>query len=191
MLEELGVPYRSEMRDIKDKQNRSPEYLAINPDGMVPMIDDGGVRVTECPAICLYLADRYGYGTLAPRIEEPERGPYLKWTVYATAQLEPSKATRNLERSTYSAQGWGGGWNVFPDVLAGIEGALEGRQFLLGARFSAADVMLGSTLAMGAVAREYEPAPETAAYIARLRARPACERAADLTWPPEVFGQTG
>ncbi len=189
LLEELGLPYRSDMRDVKEKAHQTPEYLAINPSGQVPMIDDGGVQVSECPAICLYLADRYGYGALAPRIEEAERGPYLKWTVYATAQLEPAKATRNLGPDGY-ASGWGAGWNAFPRVLEIIEQALKGQSFLLGERFSAADVMLGSTLAMGAVAGEYRPSPATADYVARLRARPACERAADLTWPPAVFGPT-
>jgi glutathione S-transferase len=188
MLEELGLPYRSEMRELREKANETAEYLALNPNGFVPLIDDGGVMVSECPAICLYLADRYGYGRLSPKIEDPERGPFLKWLVYATAQLEPAKATRGVPIETLPG-GWGPGWRPLPRVLEIIAGALEGRDYLLGSGFSAADVMLGSTLAMGVVAGEYAPSARIDAYVSRLRARPACERAADLTWPPAIFGR--
>jgi glutathione S-transferase len=87
MLEELGVPYRMETVRMQ-----SPDYVAVNPRGWVPMIVDGETKLTETPAICLYLADRYGYGTLAPKLEEPARGPYMSWTVWATAVLEPASA---------------------------------------------------------------------------------------------------
>ena len=187
MLEELGQPYSSDLRDLKNGEPRSPAYLKLNPDGFVPMINDDGVIVTECPAICLYLADKYGYGDLAPRIEDPRRGPYLKWLVYATAQLEPARATRNLTPDAY-AKGWGPGWRPLPHVLETIAGALTG-DYLLGDRFSAADVMIGSTLAMSSVAGEIGPHPVLDPYIARLRSRPACQRAVDLNWPPEVFGR--
>src|SRR5882672_5223577 len=92
MLEELGVAYRSEI--VSRGAAAAPDYLDLNPAGMVPTLVDGETVVRECPAICIYLADRYGYGGLAPRIEEAERGPYLTWLVYATAQLEPARATR-------------------------------------------------------------------------------------------------
>ena len=73
------------------------------------MLVDGTVVVSEMPAICIYLADKYGYGTLAPKIEDERRGPYLKWMVYSTAVLEPRarrKSRPSSRRSTDMA--WAG-----------------------------------------------------------------------------------
>lgn len=190
ILEELGVPWRSEMRDLKSGGNRTPEYLAISGDGKVPLLEDGGVRVSETAAICLHLADRYGYGTLAPKIDEDDRGPYLRWAVYATSQLEPAKAARNVPIETrYGA--WGPGWAPIDTVLGILDAAVAGKPFLLGERFSAADIMIGAVLAMGSVAGEITLSPALSDYVARLQARPACIRAVELNWPPEVFGRSG
>src|SRR5262245_5678010 len=90
LLLELGVPYRIENTDIRKGMQKAPGYLAINPMGKVPALKDGEAIVTEVPAINLYLADKYGYGTLAPRIEDPKRGAYLRWSVFTTAVFEPA-----------------------------------------------------------------------------------------------------
>src|SRR5436190_11720599 len=90
ILEELGLPYRVVDIDIRKGWQKRPEFLAINPMGKAPAITDDGVVVTETPAICLYLADRYGVGRLAPPLDDPRRGPYLRWAVFATAVLEPA-----------------------------------------------------------------------------------------------------
>ena len=76
-------------------------------------------------------------------------------------------------------------------MLGVLEKALTDRPFLLGERFSTADIMIGAILAMGSVAREITLAPVLDDYVSRLRARPACERAANLNWPPEIFGSAG
>ena len=78
MLEELGLAY-VDANLGRPGGPRPPQLLEVSPTGVTPALADGAARVTEAPAICLYLADRYGYGALAPRIEEPERGRYLQW----------------------------------------------------------------------------------------------------------------
>src|SRR5580698_10228030 len=144
LLQELGLQARSEIVSLRDWR-RPERLLQITPSGKVPAIVDGETVVTEAPAICLYLADRYGYGTLAPKVEQSDRGPYLKWTVWSTAVLEPA---RELQLTTVvpPKSGWGVGWPQWERVLQELAEAVTGRQWLLGDRFTAADVMLGSVL---------------------------------------------
>jgi len=181
MLEELGVRFRVETVDIRKGEQRSPAYLKLNPSGKVPTLTDGKVVVSENPAICIYLADRYGYGALAPRIEAAERGAYLKWMVYATAVLEPARAMHGAKVEA-APGGWGAGWQELPQVLEVLDGALKGRRHLLGEKFSAADVMVGATLAMGLLSHEIPEVPGLVDYTQRLAARPAYNRALDATW---------
>src|SRR5262249_12095228 len=89
ILAELDLPYRLEVVDIRKNDQKKADYLKLNPMGKVPAITDHGALITETAAICLYLADRYGYGTLAPTIDDPLRGPYCRWLTYSTAVLEP------------------------------------------------------------------------------------------------------
>src|SRR5688572_19469412 len=91
LLDELGVRYVSRL-----VRGDEPEYRQVNPSGFVPTLVHGDAVVFEVPAIGLYLGDRFGYGTLAPAVEEPERGAYLSWMVYATAQLEPARAVQRV-----------------------------------------------------------------------------------------------
>src|ERR1700722_811673 len=85
MLEELGVPFKVKLVDITKGEQKHPDYLKLNPAGKVPTLTDGEVVVSENPAIAIYLADRYGYGALAPKIDEAARGAYLKWMGFSTA----------------------------------------------------------------------------------------------------------
>jgi glutathione S-transferase len=179
MLEELRVPYRSEIVGVEDRRNA---YLALNPTGMVPTLADGPAVVREAPAICMYLADRYSYGGLAPRIEAPTRGAYLSWLVYATAQLEPAQATQSVSIPAIPGM-WGPGWEPLPQVIGVLAQALEGRPYLLGDQFSAADVMVGSALIMRLHTQEVPPEPVLVAYAERLGERAACKRAGELNWP--------
>ena len=147
LLEELGLDYASEIVSLADW--RRPEaLLRLTPCGKVPAVVDGDVVVTEAPAICLYLADRYGDGALAPRLDEPDRGPYLKWMVWSTAVLEPA---RELQLTTVvpPKNDWGVGWPAWEKVLDELTAAVDGREWLLGDRFSAADVMVGSVMSIG------------------------------------------
>jgi glutathione S-transferase len=186
MLEELGVPYDVEMRDLKSGQTRTPEYLKLNPLGKVPTLVADGVVVWENPAICMLLADRHGYGTLAPRIEDPDRGPYLQWMVFATAVLEPARAMREVNIDTPPGA-WGGGWGTMDQVTELLVGALRGRDYLLGERFSGADVMLGSTISVSLYTKRMEADPVIVAYNERIAGRPAYQKAMAMNWPPELF----
>ncbi|HEY3889701.1 MAG TPA: glutathione S-transferase family protein [Caulobacteraceae bacterium] len=190
MLEELGLAYRLVDRDLRSRKNRSPDYLRINPMGLVPTLAIGEVVVNENPAICLYLADRYSYGSLAPRIEAPDRGAYLKWMVYSTAVLEPAVALAGA-RLDYGAKGpprnWGPNWGDVDDVVRVLTQALDGRDYLLGARFSAADVMVGATIGVRLFTGMLPADPVLVAYSERLEARPARQRAGAITWPASLF----
>ncbi|MFI4965132.1 MAG: glutathione S-transferase family protein [Caulobacterales bacterium] len=184
MLEELGVPFGVRTIDIRKGEQKAPAYLKLNPAGKVPTLTDGEVVVSENPAIAIYLADRYGYGTLAPKIDEAERGPYLKWIVFSTAVVDP---VATLHEQKIDLPGFNFSFGAFDDMVQVLTGVLTGREFLLGERFSAADVVLGGTLSrllyQGVL-------PEDSAlldYNARLTSREAFHRAADATWPSHLF----
>ena len=185
LLEELDLDYRSEIVSLADWR-RPERLLEITPSGNFPAVVDGETVVTEAPAICLYLADRYGAGTLAPRIDEPDRGPYLKWMIWSTAVLEPA---RELQLTTVvpPRNNWGVGWPKWELVLKELADALRDREWLLGPCFSAADVMLGSVLSIGLFCEMIPPLPPLVAYNERLATRPANQRASQLNWPPERF----
>ncbi len=106
ILEELGLPYRVERVNIRAGEQKSAAFLAINPMGKIPALTDDGVVVTETVAICLYLADRYGLGRLAPDPSDPRRGPYLRWAVFATSVLEPAIYMKDMDVDP-SGVGWG------------------------------------------------------------------------------------
>jgi glutathione S-transferase len=185
LLEELGLEYRSEIISLAD--GRRPEaLLKLTPSGKVPAVVDGETVVTEAPAICLYLADRYGLGTLAPKLDEPNRGPYLKWMVWSTAVLEPARELQ-LTSVVPPKSAWGVGWPTWELVVKELADAVAARQWLLGDRFSAADVMLGSVLSIGLFCEMIPPLPALVAYNERLAARPASQKAGLLNWPPERF----
>ncbi len=187
MFEELGVPYVWKETDLLKRQHKSADYLEINPSGRVPAISVDGVVITERPAICAYLADRFSYGRLAPTIESPERGAYLKWLVYAGSVLDPALciAQAGIEPGRNFT------WNALDAVTDEIAGALDGKEWLLGTRFSAADVALGSVIAMALFNKQLPEHPVLVAYNDRLGARPACQRAIARTFPMERWPGDG
>jgi glutathione S-transferase len=186
LLEELGVPYRMETVKMQ-----SPEYLAVNPRGWVPMIVDGGTKVTEQPAICLYLADRYSYGTLAPKLDEAARGPYMSWTVWATSVLEPASALDGHDIPPKAPGAWSLGFGKLERELEVLREALAagGDRWLLGERFSAADVMVGTSVSLRLFTAELPRHDWLVAYGERCDARPARQRAGEINWPPAQFGR--
>jgi len=174
MLEEIGAPYEIRHVDIMKGAQKTPEILALNPMGKLPILTDGDVVVTEAAAIGLYLADRYAYGTLAPRVDDPARGTYLRWSLFAPSVIEPGAMAK--------ASGWPvkesqAGWGAHEAMLSAMESALAGRKFLLGNTFSMADVIFGGTLRYMLLVKMLDPRPTFAAYTERLAARPALMRA--------------
>jgi glutathione S-transferase len=174
MLEELGVDYELRFVDIQKGAHRAPEILALNPMGKLPIVTDGDVVVTEAAAIGLYLADRYSPGKLAPGLDDPARGTYLRWSLFAPSVIEPCVMAKTNGWSYKPSQA---GWGTPESMLAAMESALSGRTYLLGERFSMADVIFGGTLLYLLRFKALESTPTFAAYAGRLAARPAAQRA--------------
>jgi glutathione S-transferase len=185
ILEELGVPYTWVDTDLLEGKQKRPEYLAINPDARVPAIKIDGVVVTERPAIIALLADRFGYGALAPKIEDPRRGPYLKWLTYATGVLDPAIAVHLTGlKEPLNEQTWDGIEHVETRIADTLTAP---GPWLLGEQFTAADVMIGAIVVASVFNKLI---PENAMiwdYSRRIMERPAFQRAADFTWPPDKF----
>lgn len=176
MLEELGIDYDMEQVDIRSAdRNDSSEFLKASPMGKVPAISDGDTAMSESAAICIYLADRYAARDLAPAIDDPLRGQYLYWAMYTPAVVEPAMAEKfsNVEPNRVS-----NGWGDFDSMIETFDKALEGKDWILGDRFTAADVILGSSAVF---MRMFDMLPATrniGAYADRCLARPAFQKAA-------------
>jgi glutathione S-transferase len=175
MLEELGVPYRMEVLNLKKGEHKSPGYLAINPMGKVPAITHGGVPVTEVAAICCYLADAIPQAGLAPAIGDPRRGTYLRWMFFSPSCIEPAITDKAFPRANASAATLGHG--DFDSVMKACASAVSNGDYLLGATFSAADVVFGSTLRYGMMFGLIPKQPEFESYVGRLAQRPALMKA--------------
>ncbi|HEY4309362.1 MAG TPA: glutathione S-transferase family protein [Pirellulales bacterium] len=182
LLEELGLPYRVETLSLRKGAQKSPRFLQVNPMGKVPALTDGPVTVSENPAICIYLADRYSPGNLAPLLDAPERGSYLRWMIFSTAVFEPAIYLQEPDDPLAAS---GRGWGDRSRMLEVLDQALSTGPWLLGDHFSAADVMLGSLLSVALFNRRIaRPAESLVRYAQRLAQRPAYSRAAQATWPP-------
>jgi glutathione S-transferase len=174
MLEEVGVPYELRHVDIRAGQQKAPQVLALNPMGKLPILTDGDAVVTESAAIALYLADRYAYGTLAPRVDDPARGTYLRWSFFAPSVIEPGAMAKLAGWSFKDGQA---GWGSHDAMMAAMESAIADRAFILGDTFSMADVVFGGTLRYMLGFKMVEARPAFTAYAERLAARPALQRA--------------
>ncbi|MEZ4366680.1 MAG: glutathione S-transferase family protein [Kofleriaceae bacterium] len=173
-LEEVGAPYELRFVDMPAGVHKGPELVAKNPMGKLPTLTDGELVVTESAAIALYLADRYAPGRLAPALDDPRRGTYLRWSLFAPSVIEPGLMAK--------AGGWAykagqAGWGEYESMLRSMEAAVDGRDFVLGAEFSMADVIFGGTVRYMLRFGMLEARPAFAAYVARLDARPASQRA--------------
>jgi glutathione S-transferase len=175
MLEEVGVDYEVETVDIRDSErDDSPEFRSASPLGKVPALVDGDVRVAESAAICLYLADRYASGRLAPALDDAARGEFLFWTLYTPAVIEPAMAEK---LSGAASNRLSHGWGDFDAMIGALEQGLAGRRWILGDAFSAADVMLGSSVIFMRVFKVLPDSPELLAYADRCLERAACRKA--------------
>lgn len=175
MLEELGVPYRAELVDFDRGTQKNPELLKLNPMGKVPTIVHRGVVVTEAAAICAYLADAFPKAGLAPTLDDPKRGTYLRWLFFAAACGEPALTDKSSPR-TNPPPSRSIGYGSYDDVLNALEHALKPGPYVLGEQFSAADVYVGSVIGWGLMAGSLEPRPLFREYNSRLAARPAMQR---------------
>jgi glutathione S-transferase len=178
MLEELGQPYEVKILKLAEGDSRKRDFLAINPMGKVPVIVHGEAVVSESAAICTYLADEFPQAGLNVPIDDPRRGPYLKWLFFGAGPLEQAitdKAFPRKEEPRRTAIGYGD----FETAMDTTAKAVAKGPYLFGEHFTAADVIVGSQLRFGMLFKMVPERREFADYVARLMARPAARRAQD------------
>lgn len=176
MLEELGRPYRTVVLDYGTTM-KAPDYLAINPMGKVPTVVDRGAVVTECAAICAYLADAYPEAGLAPTPGDPARADWLRWMFFGAGPLEASTTNHALGVQVPPERRGMVGYGSLDDVVGALDGWLSAHEWFAGGRFSAADVYVGSQLGWGLQFGTLPKRPALVDYVARIGARPAAKRA--------------
>lgn len=174
MLEELGRPYELVHVDIQAGAHHSEAHKARNPMGKVPVLIDGDAVVTESAAIAVYLADRYAPGRLALALDDPARATFLRWCFFAPSVVEPGCLARAAK---WAFRPGSAGWGRYEDMLATLESAVQPGPWLLGDRFSMADVVLGGTLRWMLGFKMLDKTPPLVAYAERLGSRPALQRA--------------
>ncbi|NIA69123.1 glutathione S-transferase family protein [Pelagibius litoralis] len=177
MLEEVGTPYRTEIVDYGPAM-KGPDYLAINPMGKVPAVRHGDTVITECAAICAYLADAFPEAGLAP--PPGRRGSYYRWLFFAAGPVESAVLNHALGFDPEDDKQAMVGYGNFGTVMDTLEKALAGGGYIAGESFTAADLYLGSQVNWGLQFGTMEERPGFADYVARLTARDAFRRANDL-----------
>ena len=174
LLEELGADYELRVLDMKAGEQRKPEYLAVNPMGKVPAIRHGDALVTEQGAVFIYLADLYPEAGLAPPVGDPLRGPYLRWIVYYGSSFEPAVIDRSLKRDGASPST--SPYGDYDTMLKTLTDNLSRGPYMLGERFSSADVLWGTALGWTTKFGLVPHTPVVDAYVERVGARPAAVR---------------
>ena len=176
MLEELGQPYDVKLIKLSEGDNLKPGFLAINPMGKVPALAHKGTVITEAAAICTYLADEFPQAKLNVPVGTPARGVYLKWLFFGPGCVEPAMIDRAAPRKEEARRGMLG-YGTFDTTMDTVAGAIAKGPWLMGEQFTAADVIVGSTIRWGTMFKLIPERPEFAAYMARIAARPAAQRA--------------
>lgn len=177
LLEELGQPYETVILDYGTTM-KAPDYLAINPMGKVPAIRHKGQVVTECAAICAYLADAFPESGLLPAPEH--RGAYFRWLFFAAGPLEAIFTAKAIGWEVPADKQAMAGFGSFDLAIDAVEGAVAGRTFIAGDRFSAADVYVSSLIDFMLRFGLLTARPAFDAYLEPLRQRPAYVRAKEI-----------
>ena len=175
MLEEIGQPYETVVVDYGPAM-KSADYLAINPMGKVPALVQDGKVVTECAAICAWLAETFPEAGL----QGDDRASFLRWMFFAAGPLEAAVTNRALEVSVPPERAGFVGYGSYDLAVDALEGALARTEWLGGSTFSGVDVYVGAQVIWGL---EFKTLPDRAAFAAyrdRLMQRPAYARANDL-----------
>lgn len=182
LFNELDLPYELEIYPLGDKSMRTPEYLKVHPLGRVPALEDGDLTIFESGAIVQYVLDRYGNGTMVPNSASPDYPTYLQWLHYAEGMIMPQiniivvetiflpeerRNQTNVDRAT----------KLLTRMLTAVDMHLQDCEFLAG-EFSGADIMTGhACIVSGRLGADISDKPNVAAYIDRLEARPALQKA--------------
>ena len=184
LFEELGLPYELVLFKLGAPEMRAPEYRKVHPMGRVPALEDDSQVIFESGAIIQYVLARHGGGRLVPAVDAPEFPTYLQWFHYAEGMLMPPVNTmvvetvllppeRRNETNVKRAS------KLLGQMLAAVEQGLEGRDYFTG-EFTAADIITGqATIVSARLGGDISDKPNVTAYIERLKARPAYQRAVD------------
>jgi glutathione S-transferase len=182
LFNELDLPYELEIYPLGDKSMRTPEYLKVHPLGRVPAVEDGDLTIFESGAIVQYVLNKYGDGAMVPTSASPDYPTYLQWLHYAEGMIMPQiniivvetiflpeerRNQTNVDRAT----------KLLTRMLTAVDMHLQDRKFLAG-EFSGADIMTGhACIVSGRLGADISDKPNVAAYIDRLEARPALQKA--------------
>jgi len=182
LFEELGLPYDIERFKLGDPRMRAPDYLRVHPMGRVPALVDGDTTIVESGAIVEYVLAKYGNGRLVPAVPSPDFARYLQWLHYAEGMIMPPvniivvetillpPERRNQDNVDCAVK-------LLSRMLTAVDAGLQGREFLAG-EFSGADIMTGHACTVARrLGADVSDKPNVAAYIERLNARPAMQRA--------------
>ncbi len=175
MLEEVGVPYELRYVDFAAGEHKADEHRGLNAMGKLPVLIDDDAVISESAAIGVYLADRYSSGDLAPALDDPARGPYLRWCFYGPSVVEPC-CMAHASKWEYRAAS--AGFGTYESLLDTLERGIGDGPWLLGDRFTMADVVLGGTVRFMLQFKMLEARPRFTEYAERLSARPAAVAAA-------------
>ncbi|MCX8475043.1 MAG: glutathione S-transferase family protein [Sphingomonas sp.] len=175
MLEEVGADYRAEVVDYATRM-KGADYLAINPMGKVPTIVHHGKVVTECAAICAYLAEAFPEAGLAPRPEE--RADYYRWLFFAAGPVEQAVTNNFAKFDPSPEQARAFGYGNYATTVDVLERAVAAHDYIAGDRFTAADVYVGSAVGWGVLFGTLPKRDAFTAYFERLSGREAYRRAA-------------
>jgi glutathione S-transferase len=182
LLEELAIPYHLEVVDVRSADAKGdPHFRAASPMGKVPAISDGEVKLADSAAIALYLADRYPQAHLAPAITDPLRGKYCYWMTFTPGVIEPAMMERF---NGWTVSPGTCGWGNFDLMVATLQAGLEGNEWILGERFTAADVLLGSSVYFMRLFGILPESPVLHGYVDRCLSRPAYARALERDAAP-------
>jgi glutathione S-transferase len=176
MLEEIGQPYETEI--IAYDQMKSERYLAVHPLGKVPAIKHRGHVLTECAAICAYLADVFPDAGLGPR--EDEKADYYRWLFYAAGPLEAAVSNQAMGWQVPPERERMFGYGNYDRAIAAVDELLSLRDYVCGDRFTAADVYVGSQIMFPL---QFGMLPERDSFLRyrdRLQARAAYKRATEI-----------
>ena len=180
MLEECGATYDTVLLDYGTSM-KAPAYLAINPMGKVPALQHDDTVITECAAICTHLADLFPEKKLAPPVGSAARGAYYRWLFFAAAPLEAAFVGKLLGQLAPADKASTVGYGSYAQAMDTLEFAItQGKPYLCGDQFTAADLYLTSALGWGMVTGGIEKRPAFERYIQPIMQREAYVRASAI-----------
>lgn len=179
LLDELALPFESVVVNLREAEHRGEAFRKINPYGRVPALVDGDLVLFESVAICIYLADRYGHGSLIPAPGSPQRGLHDQWLLFAGVELDQVLWRVHCHERIYPPEkripeAAALARAQFPGVAEVLTDAIAGKKYLMGDDFTVADIVLGHTLRWATWYGLLEGFEGLQSYLAELQKRPAC-----------------